>query len=80
MTTQSSPRARVNMLLSSIHRTADAFFRGVTAILVMAVFLCAVAFVAVPIGHTVWSYWHVAMASLQAPAPAKKGDDVRGRK
>ncbi len=71
MTTQTSPRARVNVFLSRVNSAAAAFFFGLKAMLVTAVFLFAVAAFIIPVAHHVWSYWHSVASSLQAPAPAK---------
>ena len=68
MTTQS---ARARMLMSSVHRAATVFWNGVSALLVTAVFLFAVLAFVIPVGHHVWTYWHSAATSWQAPAPAK---------
>ena len=72
MTTQTNPRARVNMMLSSVHNAAAGFFHSVSAMLMMALFLCGVAAFAIPIAHHVWNYWNVVAASLQSPAPVGK--------
>lgn len=71
MTTQTSPRARVNMLLAKINNASAAFFAGISAMLMSLVFLLAVAAFAIPIGHHVWSFWWTAAGSLQSPVPAK---------
>ena len=76
MTTQSSARNS----LATISGVAIACLQGARDGIITAIFLLLIAAIAVPLGHHVWNYWNGVAASLQAPAPAKKGDDVRGRK
>lgn len=71
MTVQASPRARVNMLLSRVNNAAAAFFAGISAMLITAVFLLAVAAFIIPIGHHIGTYWWGVASALQSPAPAK---------
>lgn len=75
MTTQSTPRARVNMALAKVNTAAAAFFAALATMLITGAFLGALAFVAIPIGHHVWAYWSGLAASYQAAAapvgPAK---------
>ncbi len=70
MTVQAQ-RARVNMLLAKINNASAAFFAGISAMLMTAVFLLAVAAFVVPLGHYVVNYWSGFASSLQSPAPAK---------
>ena len=72
MTIQTNPRARVNMLLSSVHNLGAAFFHTVSAMLVTALFLCAIAAFIIPFGHYTYNYWSTLASSYQAAsAPVK---------
>ena len=72
MTIQTNPRARVNMMLSSVHNAAAGFFHAVSAMLVMALFLCGVAAFIIPFGHYTYNYWSTLASSYQAAsAPVK---------
>ena len=73
MTTQTNPRARVNMLLSAVHNAAVVFFAGVGYAIMAVVFLCAIAAFAIPVAHHVWGFWSGLASSYQAAsAPVAK--------
>lgn len=64
-------RAGAAMALMRVINAATAFWNAVHALLLVAVFLCAIAAFAIPVGHLTWAYWSGVAASVQSPAPAK---------
>ena len=59
------------MLLAKINNASAAFFAGISAMLMTAVFLLSIVAFVLPITHYAVSYWSGFASSLQSPAPAK---------